>query len=316
MNKIILINKYLTSSEFYKNVLSEVQIVLRYHDKIDSIIFDFSGTRKIEPNVIPNLLCLGRVIESILGRKAVISIPDTYEGGKVKNYLYLIGFTKLAGNVFRFEQDPYGGLNGKQIDPLCGTIYFEDSIERDYIALAINDLVEPFAEKYLNKFERLSLEDGQMKNQITDLLKELAENAKVHGKSYSYTTVHANYMDRIIYIAISDSGIGFRESCIFEHKQALFEKQVVLHNELEAILYCVYMRNSSMKFGLYPIIRDVLRSNGIVRIHSNNTQIIFTPRIMKMFMDQKLLKDSSFCKFNVRQELYFGGTHIEIEIPF
>lgn len=316
MDKIISINKYLTSSEFYKNVLSEVQIVLRYHDKIDNIIFDFSGTRKIEPNVIPNLLCLGRVIESILGRKAIISIPDTYEGGKVKNYLYLIGFTKLAGNVFWFESDPYGGLEGKQIDPLCGTIYFRDTIERDYITFTINDLIEPFADKYLNKFDRLSLEEGQMKNQITDLLKELAENAKVHGKSYSYTTVHANYMEKTIYIAISDNGIGFRESCTLEHEQTLFENKIVLQNELDAILFCVYMRNSSMKFGLYPIIRDVLKNKGIVRIHSNNTQIVFTPRAIEAFISKKLLEDRSFCKFNVRQELSFGGTHIEIEIPF
>lgn len=316
MQKLIYINKYLTSAEFYKTTLPEIQTVMKYYDKISEIIFDFSGTSKIEPNVIPNFLCLGKTISNLFGRKAIIRIPETFEGGKLKNYMYLIGFTKYAKEYYKFESDPYTGFEGKQIDPLCGTICFEKEARKDQIGMKFDEMVGPFAEKYLRGYNHLCLETGQIENNITNLLKELTDNAAKHGESASYTTVHAKYSDRTIYIAISDMGKGFLKSCHSEHKDELEEYRITINNELEAIEYCVYRNIESRIFGLNAIIKDTIAVGGKVRIHSNDTQIILTKRVEQLFIDKTLFKDMGFQKYNVRRNLPLGGTHIEIEIPF
>lgn len=316
MQKIIYVNKYLTSAEYYNALLPEIQILLRYYDKISEVILDFSGTFKIEPNVIPNLLCLGRVIQSLIEKNAIIRIPDTFEGGKLKNYLYQIRFIQLAKDIFDFESNPYTGFDGKAIDPLCGTVYFDEKVTEDKIGFEFDRLVGPFAEKYLLDYNKICLENGQVENNIVNLLKELAANAVEHGKSHSYTTVHAKYSKNMIYIAISDGGIGFKQSCQGEHAEELARKKLNIVNEVEAILYCIYMRKESKIFGLYTVIKDTISNGGTVRIHSNDSQVIFTKRIENQFRNETLLQDNTFWKYNVRHNLEFSGTHIEIEIPF
>ena len=316
MKKIIYINDYLSSSEFYGSILPEIQIVLKYYDKVDELIFDFSGTNKVEPNVIPNFLCLGKVIKSLLGYKAIIRIPDTYEGGKLKNYLYQMKFLGLAKESFDFESDPYTGFEGKAIDPLSGTVYFEQAITDDEIGFVFDNMVAPFADKYLKKYNELKLDNGQIENNVINLLKELAANAKDHGKSYSYASIHAKYSLHTIFIAISDSGVGFLKSCIEEHLEEIKQSGLDIRNEAAAIMYCIYIRKTSKKFGLYAVIKDTINSGGTVRIHSNNSQLIFTPRIIKNFENGTLLEDSSFKKYNIKNDLKFSGTHIEIEVPF
>lgn len=316
MDKIIYVNRELTSTLFFNSIISEVQIVLKYYDKIGSVIIDFSGTKEVAPNVIPNLLCLGRVMQSVLGKKAIIRIPDTYEGGKLKNYLYNIKFIQKANDIFRFESDPYTGFEGKKIDPLCGTVFFDKNVTRTEIEYEFDKMVGPFADKYLSNYNRLCLENGQIENKIVNLLKELAINSMQHGESYSYTTIHAKYSDRKIYISISDSGRGFLNSCLSEHLSELESYDRSIINEVDAILYCIYLRKESKIFGLYSVIRDTISIGGTVRIHSNNDQIVFTKRIKDLFEMETLQEDVTFKKFNVRNGLVFSGTHIEIEVPF
>ena len=316
MQKIIYINDHLSSAEFYDSVLPEIQIVLKYYDKINELIFDFSGTSKVEPNVIPNFLSLGKVIKSVLGYKATVRIPDTFKGGKLKNYLYQMKFISLAMESFIFESDPYTGFDGKPIDPLCGTVYFSQDATDDEIGFVFDNMVNPFADKYLKKYNKIRLDDGQIENNVVNLLKELAANAKDHGNSYSYTSIHAKYSSHTIFIAISDSGIGFLKSCIEEHLEEIKKNELDIHDEVAAIMYCIYIRKTSKKFGLYAVIKDTITFGGTVRIHSNNSQIIFTPRIKEEFENGTLLKDNSFKKYNIKNDLEFSGAHIELEIPF
>lgn len=316
MEKIIYVNAYLTSAEFYGSLLPEAQIVLRYYDKISNVVIDFSGTCKIDPNVIPNLLCLGRVMKSLLGYEATIRIPDTFDGGRIKFYLYQIKFLEKAKGIFLFESDPYTGFVGRMIDPLCGTVCLHENVDEDGIGNVFDSLVNPFAMKYLRDFDKEWGNDNDSNNIVLNLLKELAANAAQHGKSYSYTTVHAKFSKNRIYIAISDSGKGFLQSCKEEHADKLLKKNEILHNEVDAIVYCTYLRAGSKKFGLYAAIVETLHFGGIVRIHSNDSQIIFTPQIKEQFESKTLLQYAKFWKYNVKRNIKFSGTHIEIEIPF
>ena len=141
-------------------------------------------------------------------------------------------------------------------------------------------------------------------NEITAFLEEILINCKVHAKSFSITTLHANYSAKKIYISVSDVGGGF-----------LGTVEEAVENEKEAILNGVYKRRESKIYGLYNVIRRVLEYDGKVRIHSNDTQIIFTKRLLKCFSDGNLQEMASFDKYNVKQTPQYDGVHIEIELP-
>ncbi|MBE6025113.1 MAG: hypothetical protein E7231_18385 [Cellulosilyticum sp.] len=290
-----------TSYEFFRKVLVDAK-----YNCDSKLIFDFSNTRRVEPLVIPNLLCLAYEIKQETGTIPQILIPDTYEGGVLRNYLNEIEFTKyaLGAELYNFPYNPYGGLSGKKIDPLCGTLVFDAVSTRDEIYRGIDMCITPFAERYLEKFN--SYNDNNMYiNEIVEFLEEIIVNSKVHGKSFSITTLHANYSAKKIYIAISDVGGGFYSTLQNE----------AIDNDEKAILAGIYKRKDSKVYGLYNVIRRVLEFEGRIRIHSNDTQIIFTPRVKTEFLNERLNKVNNFRKYNVKGTVQYDGVHIEMELP-
>lgn len=299
--KIIDIPYDFTSYEFYSNILPQISI-----SRNEDFMLDMSFTRRIEPLVIPNLLCLGYGIKKQQGIIPKLLIPDTATGGLIRNYLNEISFTKYAtrAGLFEFIQDPYGGMEGKKIDPICGTLIFNASDNKEYIHRGVDMCISPFSEEYLSRFQIYDDTQYRYMNEITEFLEEILINCKVHAKSFSITTLHANYSAKKIYISVSDVGRGFLNTSE-EH----------ITNEKEAILIGVYKRRQSKIYGLYNVIRRVLDYDGKVRIHSNDTQIIFTKRLLESFIEGKLEKMDSFEKYNVKKTAQFDGVHVEIELP-
>ena len=300
--RIIDIPRDLTSYDFFASVLPQI-----VNTEEIKIMLDMSNTKRIEPLVIPNLLCLAYKVKIGAQKRLILSIPDTVSGGMVKKYLYEIGFTKYANRfgLFDFQYNPYGGLEGKQIDPICGTLVFNADDSKDVIYRGVDRCITPFSEVYLSRFQIFDTEQSIFINEITEFLEEILLNCKIHAKSFSITTLHANYSSKKIYIAVSDIGCGFLGS---------LEKETI-HDEREAILEGVYKRKDSKIYGLFNVIRRVLDYGGKVRIHSNDTQIIFTPRIKNEFIFGKLQNLDSFQKYNVKNTAYYDGVHIEIEMP-
>lgn len=295
----------LTSYEFYNNLLEQK----RGFDlkKGDEVILDFSKTQEMEPLTIPNMLCLGYELKKICDRAASVYIPDVSYSGKIKNYLKQINFLEYSEHfgLYNFLSSPYGGMAGKQIDPLCGTLYFDAGMSTDEISRGIRFCIDPFVDYYLYRFQNTIECEKKIyyENDITEFLKEMITNCKIHAKSFSFATLQARYSLNKIYIAVSDYGYGFSStignSC----------------DELSAIFEGVYKRKYSKVYGLYNVIRRVLTYGGKVRIHSNNTQVIFTPRILSQFIAGILLENESFRRFNIKKNLSFNGVHIEIELP-
>lgn len=112
----------LTSYEFYTHVLP-IRNEIEY--KESDIILDFSRTFKVEPLVIPNLLCFGYELGIRNGNVPKIYFPDTSYSGEVKNYLNEIGFFHYANKygLFEFCSSPYSGLTGKNRSDLWYTIF-------------------------------------------------------------------------------------------------------------------------------------------------------------------------------------------------
>lgn len=312
--KVILVPQYLSSFEFYNNILMQVRNIL-VHGGSDEIIFDFSSTSKIEPLTIPNLLCLGFWIKSKSTNSPCIRIPYTFEADILKSYLNNIGFLDLSTRyeIYHFEEFPYSGIDSRKIDPLCGTLLFNSNDNIDSVIRGISYYIDPFSDKYLKKFDvsilRSIYDENQLfKNEMSQFIFELIVNSQNHGKSFSFTTLHAKYSTKSIYISVSDCGKGFLRSVVDEDNMDV-------NSEMDAIIYGIYKRNSSKIYGLFNVIRRVLELSGKVRIHSNNTQIIFTERILDAFINKKLTNDSGFHKYNVKHDVLFPGVHIELEIP-
>lgn len=300
--KILDIPRELTSYEFYSNVLPKIMLA-----EENKIILDMSYTQSIESLVIPNLLCCAYKIR-LNYNKICLFIPDTITGGILRNYLNEIGFTKCAQyfDLIDFMYDPFSGLDGKHIDPICNTLVLNANDSKDDIYRGVELCINPFSDVYLSKFQLYDSTQEKYINEITEFLEEILLNSKIHGRSFSITTLHANYSSKKIYISVSDLGCGFINSL----------KGIRIKDEKEAILLGVYKRKDNKVYGLFNVIRRVLEYGGRVRIHSNNTQIIFTPRILNAFMYGKLNSVKSFTKYNLKQTVQYDGVHIEIELPF
>lgn len=127
---ILDIPRDFTSYEFYSNILPKIVMT-----EEKEIVMDMSITRRIEPLVIPNLLCCAYKMWMDSEKNFRMLIPDTVTGGMIRNYLNEIEFTKYAQrfSLYDFVYDPWSGLDGKQIDPICGTLIFNADDSRDEI---------------------------------------------------------------------------------------------------------------------------------------------------------------------------------------
>lgn len=328
----IKIPKYFDSNKFYSyyflNRINTLTI-----EKTQKIVLDFSETRRIDPIVIPNLLLIGKKIKEDYRKKAIIYLPDTITAGSLKNYLEQIGFIRYAYkyDLFEFYYNPYGGMEGKKIDPLCRTVYFDGSTEKssyDIIRSKINRKIQPFAERYLSRFEHFVDTDdgnGMYQNDIIEIIYEMNKNCLDYSGSASFTTFHSRYRDNTINIAISDLGKGFKSSFLEkkndpdkyhrynEYQLSLLEKEYKC--ELEAIIDGINWERKSKIYGLASIIREILELGGWVRIHSNDTQVILTEEYADDIINGNLLNNQIFVKENVKKNIFFDGVHIEIVMP-
>ena len=99
-NFYIEMSQDITSYEFYTHILPRRKEI-EYGS--NSVILDFSRTYRIEPLVIPNLLCLGYELKIKSGNVPKIFFPDTSYAGEVKNYLNEKDFIHYAKKYGLYE---------------------------------------------------------------------------------------------------------------------------------------------------------------------------------------------------------------------
>lgn len=334
---IIQIPKNLTSYTFYNYFLQDLhQYCVNAFSS--NLILDFSVTKVIDPTVIPNLLCVGYIIRERTKKTPQIYIPNTLSSIELKRYLNEIGFIGFAESCNLFSIDPSikGGWSGQKMDKLNTTLFFEAD-ESESVSWANMHKAINFIKKYLQYYS------NDNSNSIIDFSKEIIENSKIHGKSFSFMTIQYNYKREKVYLSYSDCGDGFLKS--FEEKRLIkqtelfneiritdkiqtrkkIEKQLEdllknkVENELEGIIKGVYTRLNE-PYGLFSVIQKALYKGGIVRIHSNNTQVVFTENtslLLNTATDEHSLRSliNNISPQNIRKDIKFPGVHIEIELP-
>lgn len=334
---IIRIPKNLTSYTFYNHFLHDLHKYCIEAFSSD-LVLDLSLTKVIDPTVIPNLLCVGYIIREKTKKTPQIYIPNTLASTEIKRYLNEIGFINFAENCNLFSIDPSikGGWSGQKMDKLNTTLFFKED-ESEAVSWANMHRAIRFIRKYLQYYS------NDNSNSIIDFSKEIIENSKIHGKSFSFMTIQYNYKREKVYLSYSDCGVGFLKS--FEEKRLeaeihllnkiditneiyareKIEKQLEdllknkLENELEGIIKGVYTRFNE-PYGLFSVIQKALLKGGIVRIHSNNTQVVFTENtslLLNVATDDHSLRNliNNISPQNIRKNIKFPGVHIEIELP-
>lgn len=120
--------------------------------------------------------------------------------------------------MFSLEHSPYGGWEGKDMNPKNITMYFpipdKHGLTRsEWLAKVVEDYhrrvmlgIHPFIEEYLKSFDVFDLNtDNRLfsQNSIEDIIFELAVNSAEHGDNYSFATVQANYKTPMIRLNLS-----------------------------------------------------------------------------------------------------------------
>ena len=137
-------------------------------------------------------------------------------------------------------------------------------------------------------------------------------------------------------ISISDCGVGFEYS--FEKKQEKFnkeyknvfnefsvEEQIKYKNFLFIFETLNYSKEKSIaRNNLFTLLKIVLGKNsnndikeGIFRIHYNDTQVIFDPKVCAKCLLSNYSPINDVQKSNLRFfDSTFRGVHIEVELKF
>lgn len=324
----------LSSREFYKmvDILNEILLP----DEL--CVLDFTNISRIDAVVIPNLLLLGNFIEKKTKNIPYIRLGTDLKSGYLKKYLLDIKFYELSASCYFYEnsEEKYGGLNGKDMEEKNTTERFllEDGIDMARRRLYYN--IYPFIKIYLKAFNTVRTNSDEVlnyetfkNNLVANFLEEMIDNAFHHGKSDVIITVQKIFKKKKIYLSVSDAGEGFFKSifkCMDQYGN-FFPKDEDADpgynilgrcpkNELEAILVGIYKRKYSNTYGLFNVIRKILRLGGLIRVHSNDTQFILTKSLEERFLQGTLSKNMKILtRYNIINTSYFNGVHIEVELP-
>lgn len=324
----------LSSREFYKmiDILDEIL------EQNEICVLDFTNVRRIDAVVIPNLILLGKYLERRTNNIPYIRLGEDLSAGYLKKYLMGIKFYDLSDSYFYYEnpENKYGGLIGKSMDKRNTTEIFNYE-EGSLVAqrrLFYNVL--PFVDNYFTSFRRETTNSEGVfdintfnNNDIARFLKEMIDNTFIYAKTDVIVTVQTNYKKGKIFLSVADSGMGFYnsmcknmdESGKFIPKEGDKDDGINIlgrkpENEEEAIMVGVYKRMKSKTYGLYNVVKNILELSGVVRIHSNNRQIILTERLKEQFIKGTLVQNLKQYKgYNFIETSLFRGVHFEMELP-
>jgi len=319
----ISFNGNLTSYQFYTSILKQLREYYR-RDGETQLLFDFTRVKSIDTLVIPNLLCVGITIRDNSGFIPYFRVSDNVDARSLRRYLNDVNFINLAEkyDIFQFDSSIKGGWSKYGIQKFSTTIFFDEEEDEETTWRKLFFNVNKFADSYLKEFNYVE-RDFSLTNLIVENCKEILENSKEHGKCFAFMSIQYNSTFKKAYISISDCGIGMADS---HNKQVsnnsindLFVNNIV-ENELDGIVHCMF-RRFNKPYGLYSVIKKILKNNGTVRIHSMNTQLILTDNLLmpieignNINSFKEIIQLDNF-KANVRRNIKFGGVHIEFELP-
>jgi hypothetical protein len=280
--------------------------------------------------VIPNLFNVGLILKDYFNYPVQLFIPWNR---KILVYLRDINFFSINNDlkIFNIDERFTGDIpQDRSISDICGTIQIGRNLKKE-------DIYNCYISKYKIPIEK-RLKDEKLVDRILYVMAELSHNGALHSKGTCFVTFQLNQLNKFEF-SVSDCGIGYRNSLLDKRKGSFFKNfnqtETTPPNHFSSILEAIYYRKKEYEkvYGVYSIFNDILPLDGVIRLHTHNTQAIFTNYNFSKYLhedpDENLVKDiiNSFIlsSDNSTERKYkpvridsakFKGVHIEIEIPF
>ena len=338
---------YVFYSRFLKEVAVDIQnnndIHFKFVENGDEKIFD--STYTIEPITIPLILSLAEQLSKFYSKPIDLFLYNNHATKKVLKFLYKSDFFNLSGNnsnpsypigrnILKFNEQYLGDFIKKDPRPehkvRCYSLndrnhnkkleqFIRDDEKRDF-------LVSEYVYIVRDHFQELLFDNDNTNNNVDlyiEILSELVTNGILHSKSNTFALMFVNKF--ATKFSISDNGIGFQESMKNKTEDLLY-KPLELKNQLDKIndlkinrkilenfnfiIETLYFSSLKNRRGLFDLmISVVLNSNGYFRLHSENSQIIVSSRMIKELV---ILSELRTRLFNLHRELLINGKNEEL----
>ena len=335
---VIEIPQNYTSYAFFNQTLKSLHDYF-VENKKTVIMIDFTLTEYIDPIVLVYLMSVGRILRSIFPRPTKLKIP--YKP-KLLGFLNTSDFIRLGISYDFFEVDDYvlGGYDDSYKKEFITKICYYDCSKTNsvsYDLMKSNRAIEQFYNiQNINKFITNDLQEKKhrFREDRIRILAELIENVKLYADGHAFYTIQYYKANQNLQICISDCGDGYYKKIVDninknEFKLKIFSSTEFFSNEnknirnLMGILEAVFHRYDDPIYGIYSIAEQTISNNGVIRIHSLNTQLVLTRNTVltkeyayKIAMDIDVQK-KEILRNRLRFYNYsFKGAHIEVDINY
>lgn len=307
---IISVEGNLTSFVFYNELLGKLHEYYESGQKKE-VLFDFTKIESIDSLVIPNLLCVCHIIKVNSEHVPTMMFSENISDEKIRRYINDINFVKIGKkfNLIKFQNAEC--QSSHSVESLDTTTYFNSNEDEILTWSRMTVVVDEFLRKYNSK-DAVQINPVE-RSLLMEISNEIVSNSIKHGKSFVFVTMHYNKTLKRLKLSFSDCGMGFYNT--------MMQKGCNVENNIDAIIQGLYTRKAEDVYGLYSVIKRILLyKESVVRIHSSDTQIIFTNNLLTKFAElndaSQYVKElqSASCQKNVKQNVKYAGVHIEFDI--
>lgn len=324
-------------------------IAFQLFEKGDDNFYD--AVYRIEPISIPLLLSLFEQLSKFHKTPLLLHLNNNRATIDVLEFLFRSGFFDIAGdnkvpripkgrNILDFERKFLGAFKDKNIreehrvraysrsdEGVHNELknYLTEDNKRDF-------LISHYTYKTREHFQEL-LFDNQFTayyhNLYLDILSELITNSVLHSGSTAFALM---FVDRYrTKFSISDNGVGFAGSMKKKEPTPFYQTDVLkkhlsqkvnlrnipnaITENLFTILDTLYYSSLKDRHGLFDLMLTVvLNGNGYFRIHSENSQLIISNRMIDELHQLDVLR-SKIYELHVQKDLeQINSSQWEIEI--
>lgn len=321
----------LTPFVFFDYLLPELRKCL-LENQNSLISLDMTEVKSVSPLVLPNLLIVGKILQIHFGEPIKIILGS--RNSDMIRFLYDMAFFRLIDKheFFAYDKDFVGGFSSEKTGDYGVLLYLPISEDPSPEQIARQLLRNNRDIKaFLGHFD-----DEDLADTFVRAVGELSHNCMKHGHSFAVLSAYGG--PKIgLHCAVSDCGVGYRESLLEKPEDLVVYSEADLrfddmHCHYKAIIEAVCKRFEKETYGLSSVIRDIAKIGGTTRVHSVNTQVVFTARNQSQFMNtcepeqtgsklaESLLRlaarADSIQSSPVRiRESKLAGVHVEFEIP-
>lgn len=246
------------------------------------ISLDMTGVASVSPLVLPNLILVGKILSEHFGTPGnlVLSTGNV----EVLEFLKGMGFFRLLDEhtFFEYDRDFVHPISSGRARGDLATITYvppADLTPQQIVHQLLRD--NSAIGSFIDHFQTV-----RMAEILATTVGELTHNSFKHGRSAAVVSVYGG-PKMGLHCAVSDCGVGYLSS-LLEHPAnlAVYSESEMQRSDrlshFRAIVEAVCRRLGNETYGVSSVIKDIAGAGGVTRVHSVDTQVVFTTRNQSM----------------------------------